>query len=67
MRHAMPGVIRLEVTIMRLMEMNHNRHDLTGRQLGSATTFERALCEHLLVPIGLKPLAKVIDMAEEFQ
>jgi hypothetical protein len=58
------GVIGFEFAIPSLVEMDNDRHDFTGRQLGGSQPFNRSILEQPALPLWLKLLAEIIDMAE---
>lgn len=59
------GVLGFEVTVVRLMEGNQNRHDFAECQAAISLTATQPMARQLLVPLGLKALAKVINVAKQ--
>jgi hypothetical protein len=67
MRQDVFTVVALEIAVMRLMKVDHNRHDFARTQLAWAVPSPRALLHQGTLPVRLKCLTEIIDMAEEFQ
>jgi len=67
MRQDVLAGVALEIAVMRLMKADHNRHDSARTQLAWAVPSPRALCHQGPLPMRLKRLAEIIDMAEKFQ
>ena len=59
-------IITLEISIMRLMEMNKNGHYLGRRKLASPTALEFSTLDELLLPLLNKQLTEIIDITEGF-
>jgi hypothetical protein len=53
-------VIRLEVPIARLMEVNDDRHDFTDIQLSCSMSLLTSISNQFLFPYGQKDFAKII-------
>jgi hypothetical protein len=58
-------IIALEVTVMGLMEVNHDRHDLTERQMTRTPTPTLAIGQLLMLPMGQEALAEIIDITKQ--
>jgi hypothetical protein len=52
---------------MRLMEIDQDVHHFTGRWRSRSAVFDSPTIEQVLLQIGQKPLAKIIDIAEQFE
>ena len=59
-------VVALEITVMRLMKVDHDRHHLAFAQVASSLALP-PLSELLLTPLGFKCLPEIIDGTEQFQ
>jgi len=63
----MLGVIGFEVSILRLMKINNNRHDFTDTQLSSPPTFSTSVLQQFSLPEWQKALAKIIYTHKQFE
>jgi len=59
-------VIGFEVSVMGLMKMNDQRHNLAHMQLCRSQASSFTTGELFFFPYGQEDLAEIIDMAEQF-
>ena len=57
----------LEVAVVGLMKINHQGHDFTGTHNTLAPTSTFAATQLLALPLGRKPLAKIIHLTKQFR
>src|SRR4029450_6471291 len=58
------GIVAFKVAITTAMERDNDRHDLTEGQLALTVALPLAVLEQASEIPGLKPLAKVVNIAE---
>jgi len=63
----MLGIVRLEMAIMRLVKINQNCHDLTDTQTSLPSPLHCTAGQQPVLPARQKHLAKVIDIAKQFE
>jgi hypothetical protein len=61
------AVIGFEVAVMRLMKMDQDGHYLADRQGSFSTPFDCSTVEQMLLQIGQKRSAEIIDMDKQFE
>src|SRR6266508_1815997 len=61
------GVIGFEISVLRLMKTNNNRHDFTDTQLSCALTFSTFVSQQFSLPEWQKALAKIIYTHKQFE
>jgi hypothetical protein len=57
-------VVGFEVTVTRLMKMDENSHDFTVAQFATALALTATAGQLIVLPVGCKKLAEIIDMTE---
>jgi len=58
------AVVRLEIPILLSVEADQNCHDLAQTQAALPLSLLSPVAEQQLAPLGLKPLAEIINMAK---
>jgi hypothetical protein len=63
----MLDVVRLEVPILALVEMDQDRHEFALAQFTCSFSMDTSIMETLTCPFWRALLAEIIDMAVQFQ
>ena len=61
------GVKGFEMPVVGLMKQNKNGHNLTQGEGSRSMALFGSACKALLLPMGFKQLAKIIDSTKKFE